>query len=33
MCLNFVSGPTSTPGIVLEVDDTSVMVRQEDGRV
>ena len=27
------SGPTWMPGIVLEVDDTSVLVRQEDGCV
>ena len=33
MCRNFMSGPTWMPGIVLEVDDTSVLVRQEDGRV
>ena len=33
MCRNFMSGPTWMPGIVLEVDDTSLQVRLDDGRV
>ena len=33
MCQNFMSGPTWKPGIVLEVDGTSLQVRLDDGRV